>query len=219
MRVKICGIRSGKDVETALRGGADALGFLVGITHVADDKITLEDARSLTRCLPPFVSSVAVTHRTESGEIVAIAKYIECSTVQVHADVTEDTLREVRAGLPGIKLLKAVHVVDQSALDYALRMAPLVDALLLDSRTSDRLGGTGLTHDWSVSRLIVEQVGIPVLLAGGLNPRNVEAAVKLVRPYGVDVNSGVETDGWKDLVKVSEFVSTARAASLTLATG
>jgi len=102
-------------------------------------------------------------------------------------------------------------VVDESALAAALRFEPLADALRLDSRTPDRIGGTGQTHDWSISRRIVEQARKPVILADGLNPENVAAAVVQVRPYGVDVNTGVKgLDGTKDEGRVRAFVECAR---------
>ncbi|MCL6548280.1 MAG: phosphoribosylanthranilate isomerase [Alicyclobacillus sp.] len=214
MRVKICGIQSEEDLEVALAAGADALGFLVGITHVAEDKITPELARDLIARIPPFVASVAVTHLQAAGEIADLVSYIRCTTVQVHDDVDVRVLQEIRRQLPHVKVVKAVHVTGPEALDYARRMEPYADALLLDSRTQDRIGGTGRTHDWSVSRRIVEAVRIPVILAGGLNPDNVAEAVRQVRPFGVDVNSGVETHARKDLQKCRWFAERARAAAV-----
>lgn len=211
MRVKICGIQSQEDMSTALQAGADALGFLVGITHVAEDKIGLEEAKYLIEQLPPFVSSVAVTHLQQTDEIVDIVRTIRCTTVQVHNDVEVSVLQQIRAKLPHVKIIKAVHVTGQEALDYAREMASYVDALLLDSRTSDRLGGTGLTHDWNISRQIVEQGPVPVILAGGLTPSNVGDAVQSVRPFGVDVNSGVEIAGKKDPHKCREFVQISKS--------
>jgi phosphoribosylanthranilate isomerase len=122
-------------------------------------------------------------------------------------------LRRLRALVPGVTLIKAVHVTGEDALGSALAYAPDADALVLDSRTADRLGGTGLTHDWSVSARIVAAVApLPVYLAGGLTPENVAEAVARVRPAGVDVNSGVEdADGRKDAAKMRAFVDRARA--------
>jgi len=127
--------------------------------------------------------------------------------------MTIPDLRRLRALAPGMRLLKAVHVTGEDALGRALSYAGAADALVLDSRTADRLGGTGLTHDWSVSARIVEAVTpLPVYLAGGLRPENVGEAVARVRPAGVDVNSGVEdASGRKDAQKMREFVARARA--------
>jgi phosphoribosylanthranilate isomerase len=122
-------------------------------------------------------------------------------------------LRRLRVLAPGVRLIKAVHVTGEDALGRALAFAADVDALLVDSRTADRLGGTGRTHDWAVSARIVAAVApLPVYLAGGLRPENVREAVAQVRAAGVDVNTGVEhVDGRKDPARMREFVSRAKA--------
>jgi phosphoribosylanthranilate isomerase len=123
-------------------------------------------------------------------------------------------LHRLRALTPGIRLLKAVHVTGADALGLLLDYAAVADALVLDSRTADRLGGTGLTHDWSISeQLVLAASPLRVFLAGGLRPENVEQAIAQVRPAGVDVNSGVEApDGQKDPARMRAFVVRARAA-------
>ena len=135
------------------------------------------------------------------------------STIQVHDDMAIPDLRRLRALAPGARLLKAVHVTGEEALGHALAYAAVADALVLDSRTADRLGGTGRTHDWSVSARIVAAVApLHVYLAGGLTPENVAEAVERVRPAGVDVNSGVEdAHGRKDAAKMRAFVERSRA--------
>ncbi|MBX5436113.1 MAG: phosphoribosylanthranilate isomerase [Alicyclobacillaceae bacterium] len=213
MRVKICGIQSEEDMRTALAAGADALGFLVGITHLAEDQVTIDLARHLVAKLPPFVSSVAVTHLRTAAEISELVQAVRCTTVQVHDDVDVGVLSEVRRNLPSVKVIKAVHVTGPEALAYARHFEPYADALLLDSRTENRIGGTGRTHDWNISRQIVREIRIPVILAGGLNPDNVADAVQKVRPYGVDVNSGVERNGRKDPSLCRRFADRARAAT------
>src|SRR3712207_9374460 len=126
-------------------------------------------------------------------------------------------LRRLRAlAPPGARLLKAVHVTGDNALGHALSYAAHADALVLDTRTADRLGGTGKTHDWSISARIVDAVAPhPVYLAGGLRPENVAEAVARVRPAGVDVNSGVEdAEGSKDERRMSEFRSEEHTSEL-----
>ena len=124
-----------------------------------------------------------------------------------------DALRAVRAELPGVRLVHVVHVLDGAAVDEARAVEPLVDAILLDSgnpRLSVKeLGGTGRRHDWQISRRVVEAVKVPVWLAGGLTPANVAEAVATVRPYGVDVCSGVRTDGRLDEVKLAALFAAA----------
>lgn len=212
MRAKICGINNIEDVNVALKAGADALGFLVGITHLAEDKISKEDAKDLISNLPPFISTVAVTHLTSVDAIVDMVKYLGVTTVQIHDYIPPQEVKQVRDLLPGVKIIKAVHVMAEDSIEIARSFEPYVDALLLDSRTKDRLGGTGMTHDWNISAKIVQEVKKPVILAGGLTADNVYEAVKKVKPYGVDVNSGVETGNRKDYVKVSKFIADALRA-------
>ena len=213
MRTKICGIRNMEDAETALRAGANALGFLVGITHLAEDKLDKESARAIIEKLPPFVSSVLVTHWTDPGEIVDLARYLCVNTVQLHDYLPPAAVAEVRAQLTDCKLIKTIHVREQNEAMRLLRLfEPVCDAVLLDSRTKDRLGGTGMIHDWNISAAIVRQSAVPVILAGGLSAQNVYDAVLRTRPYGVDVNSGVERDGYKDYDQCLRFIEEAKLA-------
>ncbi|MCL2466578.1 MAG: phosphoribosylanthranilate isomerase [Micrococcales bacterium] len=213
MRVKICGIRNSEDAGIALRAGADAVGFLVGMTHLAEDKVDPDCARSIIGSLPPFVSRVLVTHLTDESEIVDLAASLRVDTVQIHDYVPPESVARIRTCLPACKVIKAVHVVTEAETLQMMRdFEPVSDALLLDSRTVDRLGGTGLVHDWTISAQVVRLAQVPVILAGGLTDQNVYDAVAQTRPFGVDVNSGVEVDGWKDFDKVQTFVSEARRA-------
>ena len=213
MRAKICGIRSESDLRIVLDAGADAIGLICGINHRSEDEVTPELARQLTRVAPPFVSTVLVTHRDTPESILDLADRTGVNTIQVHGLVTLDTLKQVRAGAGSRKVLRAVHVSGEEAIDDAVEAAPHCDALLLDSRSKDRLGGTGQTHDWSISRRIVEAVaplGTPVILAGGLKPGNVAAAAEQVHPFGVDVNSGVDdANGDKSPELCRDFVRNA----------
>lgn len=212
MRVKICGISCKEDMEIALHAGASALGFLVGITHKAEDKVTNEVAKKLISLVPPFVSSVAVTHLTNVDKIIELVRYINATTVQIHDYIPPEDVEKVRQGLPGIKVIKAVHVLGRDAIEIARSYVPYVNAILLDSRTKDRLGGTGLTHDWNLSKEIVQSLTVPVILAGGLKPGNVYEAVKTVQPFAIDVNSGVEINGKKDALKVKQLINEATKA-------
>lgn len=215
MRIKVCGIRNLSDALTCIAAGVDALGFLVGITHVAEDKIDPTEARKLIAQLPPFVNTVAVTHLTNPYEIREIVLTTGTDTVQLHADILPEHIAVLRQLLPQHKLIKCVHISGKEAIEAAKLWEPLVDALLLDSRTKERLGGTGLVHDWRISREIVEQSKKPVILAGGLTPENVADAIAVVRPYAVDANSGLEDSvGQKDAAKVRAFVTRSRSVGL-----
>jgi phosphoribosylanthranilate isomerase len=213
MRTKICGIRNFEDAATAIKAGANAVGFLVGITHLAEDKIDKESAKNIIEKLPPFISRVLVTHLTVEEEIIDLASFLGVDTVQIHDYIPPEKVAIVKAKLPFCKIIKAVHVVNESEAIKMMRdFEEVSDALLLDSRTTDRLGGTGKVHDWNISQQIVSLSKAPVILAGGLTDLNVYEAVKKTRPFGVDVNSGVEVSGWKDFDKVRRFIADAHRA-------
>lgn len=201
-----------EDVNVSIKAGADALGFLVGITHLAEDKISNEEAKQIIKMLPPFVSTVAVTHLTKVNDIIELVRFLGVTTVQIHDYIPPDDVRIIKESLKSIKVIKAVHVMETDSIEIAKSFEPFVDAILLDSRTKDRIGGTGITHDWNISERIVKEVKRPVILAGGLTADNVYEAVNKVRPFAVDVNSGVETDNRKDFQKVSKFILESKAA-------
>lgn len=209
--IKICGLRSYEEARLALDCGATALGFLVGLTHLSGDGIDAATARDIIRRLPADANTVLVTHLLTAAEIAALADAIGAKTIQVHGDVPPEEVVRLAALTPDCTLVKAIHVTGPEAIAHAKRYVGLADAFVLDSRTADRLGGTGQTHDWSISREIVAAVApMPVYLAGGLNPANVAEAIATVHPAGVDVNSGVEDrSGGKDRRSVGLFVSRA----------
>lgn len=213
IRAKICGIRSDADLRIAVNAGADAIGFISGVTHFSEDALDPGRAAELSKRTPPFVTRVLVTHLEDASSIVKLADHIGVDAIQVHGLVTEETARRVRAMANGRKVLRAVHVTGPAAIDVALRASSNCDGIILDSRTGDRLGGTGRTHDWSISAQIVRALdgsGCSIVLAGGLGPGNVADAIVTVAPHGVDVNSGVESaTGEKDARACAAFVAAA----------
>jgi phosphoribosylanthranilate isomerase len=192
VRFKICGIVSERDAALTIEHGAAALGFLVGLDYDSNDAITAAAASTIIAGLPPFISSVLVTHQADAGWIVRTAREMRCTTVQLHGDFALDKIPYLRAELPNVSLSRVVHVMDDSAIAFAKKVANAGVAIHLDSRSGSRLGGTGKVHDWSISARIVQAVNVPVVLAGGLNADNVRAAIETVKPYAVDVNSGVD---------------------------
>ena len=211
--VKVCGIQSREEADAALDCGATALGFLVGLTHRAADGIDEAEARAIVGALPAHAEVVLVTHLPDPVRGAELAASVDARSIQVHGDMALADLRRLRVLAPGARLIKAVHVTREDALGRAVGFAADADALLLDTRTADRLGGTGRTHDWSVSARIVDAVApLPVHLAGGLTPENVTEAIGQVRSAGVDANSGVEdADGRKDGHRMRAFIARARA--------
>lgn len=212
MRVKICGTATFADLECAVAAGADAVGFLMGITHVTQDAVTPETAAAMVATLPPFIVPVAVTHLTKPSDLIRIVELSHCTTLQIQDMVTPDDIAEVRGALPYLRIMKAVHVMDESAIATAKYFSDTADAILLDTRTADRIGGTGITHDWNISAKIVKECSCPVILAGGLTPENVTEAVARVRPYAVDVHTGVKKNGVRDAERTRAFVAKAKTA-------
>jgi phosphoribosylanthranilate isomerase len=214
VRVKICGITSPAEAGLAERLGAHAIGLLVGQAHASPDFVEPEVADVIARGVPPFVAAVLVTHVDDPDALVRLASAVPCPVLQLHSDLAGATLRQLRPRLAPRKIIGKVSVEDATALDRAREIEPFVDAIVLDSRdrATDRVGGTGLVHDWSISARIVAAAAVPVILAGGLTPENVAAAVRAVQPWGVDVHSGVESsDGRKDESRMRRFMAAATA--------
>lgn len=212
MKVKICGLKSKEDVITACYEGADAVGFIVGTTHETTDEIDIECAIELSKYVPTFITPVLVTHFTNPASVAALCIATRINTVQLQGDISPVEIIQLRNKLSGITIVKAIHVTELSAIKLAKKYERVVDMILLDSRTPDRLGGTGMPHDWSISAQIVREVDLPVMLAGGLDPQNVADAIRIVNPYGVDVNTGVKGEnGSKSSQKVRAFIQNVKS--------
>ena len=213
IRVQIAGVSTLDEALAAADAGADALGFTVRLPHGVHDELTEAKARGIVAALPPFVASVAITYVDTAREAVELCRYLGVTALQLHGPFPSQELPLIRAGLPHLKLLRAVHVTGPEALAQARGLARHVDALILDTfgPATGRHGATGLTHDWSISRQIVAETRVPVILAGGLTPDNVAAAIAAVRPWGVDVHTGIEdADGRRNLDKMRAFIGAAK---------
>jgi phosphoribosylanthranilate isomerase len=214
MRVQIAGISTLEDALATVAAGADALGFTVRLPTGVHDGLTEAKARSIIAALPPFVASVAITYVAGAREAVDLCRYLGVTTLQLHGPFPIPELAMIRAGLPHLKLIGAVHVTGGEALARARGLQRHVDALILDTfdAATGRHGATGLTHDWAISAEIVAAVRAPVILAGGLTPENVGEAIRIVHPWGVDVHTGVEApDGKRSPTKLRAFIQAAKA--------
>lgn len=219
MKVKICGITNLEDAMQAISFGADALGFQVGMRHKTEDEVSPKEAKVIVASLPPFVSYVMVTHLQDAKTIISLLELIQkTTTVQLH-DNNDMDLKEIsaiREKIPSVRIIKAIHIDGSEAcLQKLHNYDGLVDALILDSVNlkEDRIGGTGMTHDWILSKKMVDNSHLPIILAGGLTPDNVQNAIRSVGPYAVDVNSGVKisrTSRRKDPVKVRNLIYRAK---------
>ena len=198
----------------AIDAGASALG-LVGSMPSGPGVIEDETIARIAQAVPPPVATFLLTSETAVDLIVEHHRRTLTSTIQLVDALADGWYSELKRKLPAIKIVQAVHVRDDKTVEEAVRVSEHADALLLDSGDPGRevkvLGGTGRTHDWSLSRAIVERSRVPVYLAGGLNAGNVREALDAVRPFGLDVCSGVRTDGRLDPAKLAAFMAAAGA--------
>jgi phosphoribosylanthranilate isomerase len=202
-RVKVCGIMNEMDLNCAISGGADAVGFIVEVEG-SRHRISAEDARELIRQVPVFTKSVAVIAPDSPEEAVLMARKTGADLLQVHGTLEPEEIKDLKKRVDQ-KIIAAVPPGIE-----AHRMAGAADAVLLDTFKDGTLGGTGAVHDWAVSARLARELRVSVILAGGLNPSNVGEAIRTVKPYAVDVSSGVETAGRKDQKKIESFVREVR---------
>jgi phosphoribosylanthranilate isomerase len=199
----------------AIEAGAAALG-LVSKMPSGPGVIPEEAIARIAARVPPGVATFLLTSELNVPAIIAQQKRTRVNTLQIVDRLVSGAHHELRAALPGIALVQVIHVGGPASIEEALAVAPHVDALLLDSGNPalpvKELGGTGRTHDWSISRRIREAAPVPVFLAGGLNPANVAEAIRQVEPFGIDLCNGVRTEGALDAAKLSAFF---RAVSTT----
>ena len=209
-RIKICCISSTHEAALAVAHGASALGLVSHMPSGPGVVAELDIARIIAT-VPPPIATFLLTSAVTADVIIAQQRRMRPTTLQLVDHVEARVHRALRAALPGITLVQVVHVEDQSSVDYALAAAPSVDALLLDSGRLNtpvkELGGTGRTHDWSLSRTIRDRAGKPVFLAGGLRAENVMEAIRTVAPFGLDLCTGVRTNGALDPLKLADFMN------------
>jgi len=209
-RVKVCCIASVDEARLAVAFGADALG-LVAAMPSGPGPIPETQIASIAATVAPPTATFLLTSHTRVADIVQQQRRCRTTTVQIVDRLTAGTHADLRAELPGIGIVQVIHVTGPESFDEALAVAPHVDALLLDSGNPlaavKELGGTGRIHDWATSRRIRDASPVPVLLAGGLRPDNVAAAVAAVRPWAVDLCSGVRRDGALDASLLSAFMA------------
>lgn len=217
VRFKVCCILNRAEVDLAVRYGASAVG-LVSAMPSGPGVIDEDTIRDLARAIPPGVDSFLLTSLRDTGAIIEQQRRLGASTVQLVDTLASGTHAELRAALPGVKIVQVVHVTGEGSIDEVRALGDSVHGILLDSGRPDlavkELGGTGRVHDWEISRAIVETARVPVYLAGGLDPDNVGPAIEAVRPFGVDVCSGLRPGAAKalDEQRLAKFAGIVRAA-------
>ena len=212
-RIKICCINSIEEAKMAINYGASAIGLVGHMPSgpgVIDDELILKIAKSV----PPPIGTFLLTSETSADEIINHHEVTRTNTIQI-VDTLESgtTYQQLKEAMPAIKLVQVIHVLDEKSVDEAMEISEYVDAILLDSGNPNlqtkELGGTGRTHNWELSRKIRDSIKIPIFLAGGLNPENVKQAIDAVEPYGIDLCSGVRTNGKLDEKKLELFMNNA----------
>ena len=208
-RIKVCGIMNQMELSQAVYAGVDAVGFVVEIEN-SRHRLSADEAALLIKKVPVFTKSVAVIAPNDANEAVELAGRTGADILQVHGSLSPTDMLELK-GRVHQKLIAAVAAGTESKAVQSF--AKSADAILLDTLAGGKLGGTGAVHDWNHSAEITKSlnaISIPVILAGGLKPENVAAAIRTVKPYAVDVSSGTETAGKKDPEKILSFVREVR---------
>ena len=208
VKVKICCISSIEEANLAIKYGASALG-LVGKMPSGPGVIDDNLIRKIVETVPPPISTFLLTSETNANDVIAHYQRVHTSTIQMVDYVDHQEYEKIRTALPHVKLVQVIHVIDEESVAEAIEISEYVDALLLDSGNPNlpikELGGTGRAHDWNLSKKICESVSIPVFLAGGICKDNVNKAIEVVKPFGVDLCSSVRTNGALDENKLREF--------------
>ena len=207
-RVKICCIASIEEANLAIKYGASAIGLVSEMPSgpgVVSEELIIDIAAQI----PPGLSTFLLTSKQSAEEIIEQQRKCGTNTIQIVDRLIHGSYSEIKNALPGIKVVQVIHVTGPESIEEAAKVSVQVDAILLDSGNQNlkvkELGGTGRVHDWAISRKIRESIRVPMFLAGGLNPGNVAGAIDKVRPYGVDVCSGVRTNGILDEEKLKLF--------------
>ena len=208
-RVKICCISSVAEARAAVAAGADAIGLVSAMPSgpgvIGEDLIA-----EVAAAVPPAIGTFLLTSEVEPAAIVAQQRRCGVNTIQLCDALDAGAYPALREALPGIALIQVIHVRGEGDVAEAVRIGAAVDGLLLDSGNPaakvKELGGTGRVHDWALSRRIVAEAPCPVFLAGGLNASNVSDAIRQVRPYGVDLCTGVRTGDALDPAKLTAFM-------------
>ncbi len=214
-RIKICCISSVEEAKLAIAHGADALG-LVGKMPSGPGPISDELIASIAQTIHPPIASFLLTSEQSSTAVIDHVKRTGVNTVQIVDELTEGSYVHIKNELPHVRIVQVIHVTGEESIEQALSVQDNIHAILLDSGNPKAaiktLGGTGNVHNWNISRELVQAVSVPVFLAGGLNAGNVREAIESVKPFGVDICSGVRTNGMLDKTKLNDFIKAVHSS-------
>ncbi len=208
VRVKVACIRNPEEARRAVSFGAAAIG-MAAETAAGGPHLTQTEITEIVASIPKSIGTFLMTTRRSPVELAELARSAGVNTIQLWDVPEPEAYSHLRSAVPGISIVQSIPVVDEGAIEQAVQVSSRVDALLLDSahrsvpvRWEEQ---HGRTHDWQVSRRIAEAVDVPVILSGGLTARNVADAIRAVRPYGVEVCTGVRTRGALDTTLLVQF--------------
>jgi phosphoribosylanthranilate isomerase len=216
-RIKVCCISSIDEAWLAIRHGASALGL---VSQMPSGPGVIADAliAEIAAAIPPGIASFLLTSRQDVDGIVEQQRRARVNAVQIVDRLERGTYADLRQRMPGVAIVQVIHVHGEASVEEAMSVAPEVNAILLDSGNQrlavKELGGTGRRHDWRISARIREAVPVPTFLAGGLSPENVAEAIAEVRPFGLDICSGLRTEGRLDEGKLERFVAAIAEGSV-----
>jgi phosphoribosylanthranilate isomerase len=209
VKIKICGITQEKDLITAGVLGADAIGIIVGVP-TSPRNISITQAQALLARIPSSLASVLVTVPESVTELQQLYQQVQPDAIQIHGEDLTD-ISQIRQRIPSSTIIKAINVTPETASHIRQRIQGY-NAVLLDSHQAGQYGGTGQTHEWTLSQRLKHLIHPTcVFLAGGLTPENVQTAIRVVEPYAVDVSTGVESrPGIKDTTKMRAFIANVK---------
>jgi phosphoribosylanthranilate isomerase len=219
MLIQIYAFSDPETAAAAVNLGVDNIGFISGKYGLVYAELTFAESRAIVEALPEKGTSTAITMSEDVDEILRMAVEVRPDIVHVSSEmdaVNFDMMRELRSKLDkDIQLMKAISVENEDSIKAAQKYAKTSDLLLLDTKVKGfpGVGATGATHDWNISRRIIESVGIPVILAGGLSAENVADAIRATNPWGVDSNTSTNVPGSrvdKDLNRIADFVKSVK---------
>ncbi len=209
-RIKICCINSLTEAKIAIKMGASALG-LVSEMPSGPGVISMETIKLIAASVPPPIATFLLTSKQNINVIIKQHNYCRTNTIQICDDLMIGTHKNLKEALPGIAIVQVIHVNGDESITEALEIQNDVDAILLDSGNQSQqikeLGGTGRTHNWEISCKIRKKLDIPIFLAGGIKPDNIAQAIDQVHPFGIDLCSGVRTDGKLNEIKLQQLFS------------
>ena len=217
VKIKICGLREENHVKLLIKKGVDAIGAVVNVPK-SHRNMDVKSALSLKRIIPPFISFVCVTIPNSISGVVTLENHLKPDVMQLHALEDEFFFKEIRKSIKSKLVLGLpVHkdgtskIINKNPIISAKVLSKYCDALLIDSYSENTIGGSGVKNDLEIAKKVKETIKIPLILSGGLNPENVSEAVKFVRPYAIDVSSGVESSpGIKNEDLMINFIKNAR---------